>query len=80
MWYLNAEKITIGRHSGNDIVLADEDVSEMHCQLVRVGNDYFLEDLKSTNGTFANGGQVRGRFRLSLGDVFTVGSWMFMAR
>jgi hypothetical protein len=77
---LVVDKITIGRHSGNDIALPDEDVSESHCQMVRVGDDYYLEDLDSTNGTFANGGQVRGRFRLSVGDVFTVGSWMFMAR
>jgi pSer/pThr/pTyr-binding forkhead associated (FHA) protein len=77
---LVAPKITIGRHSGNDIDVPEEEVSETHCQLVRVGNDYYLEDLNSTNGTFANGGQVKGRFRLSVGDVFTVGTWMFMAR
>ncbi|MCI0714467.1 MAG: VWA domain-containing protein [Chloroflexi bacterium] len=77
---LVSDKLTIGRHSGNDIVIDEPEVSEVHCQIVRRGDDYYLEDLNSTNGTFANGGQVAGHFRLSVGDVFTVGSQMFMAR
>jgi Ca-activated chloride channel family protein len=77
---LITDKITIGRHSGNDIVVDEPEVSEVHCQIVHDGDNYYLEDLNSTNGTFANGGQVKGRFRLSVGDVFTIGSQMFMAR
>lgn len=77
---LNKAKIAIGRDSSNDIVLGDSDVSGVHCHIVRVGDDFYLEDLNSTNGTFANGGQVSERFRLSVGDVITVGTTMLMAR
>jgi pSer/pThr/pTyr-binding forkhead associated (FHA) protein len=59
------------------IVIEDEEVSAYHCQIVREGDDLFLEDLGSLNGTFANGGQVSDRFRLSIGDVVTVGSVLF---
>lgn len=80
MLHLTDERMTIGRHPGNDIVIEDEDVSQVHCQILKIDDDFFLEDLDSSNGTFANGGQVKARFRLSVGDVITIGSKMFMAR
>ncbi|GAB4574171.1 MAG: hypothetical protein Kow0077_19350 [Anaerolineae bacterium] len=73
-------RLTIGRNRDNDIVIPEDEVSGYHCQIMRDGDALFLEDLNSTNGTFANGGQVRGRFRLSVGDIVTVGSWLFMFR
>ena len=74
---LDGDMIRIGRDADNDIVLDDEEVSAEHCQIVRDGDDLILEDLGSTNGTFANGGRVVGRFRLSVGDVMTVGGVLF---
>ncbi len=72
--------VHIGRAPDNDIVIGEEGVSAHHCRLVRDGDDLYLEDLNSTNGTFANGGRLSGRFRLSAGDIVTVGSWLFMLR
>lgn len=74
---LGASCIRIGRAEDNDIVIEEEEVSKYHCQLVREGDSLYLEDLGSTNGTFANGGRVATRFRLSVGDVMTVGSVFF---
>lgn len=75
---LDMAVLRIGRLTTNDIVIPENEVSERHCQVIRQGDDYFLEDLGSSNGTFANGGKVSGLFRLSTGDVVTVGSWLFM--
>ncbi len=70
--------LRIGRLTTNDIVIPENEVSERHCQIIRQGDEYYLEDMGSSNGTFANGGKVEGLFRLSAGDVVTVGSWLFM--
>lgn len=74
------DRVRIGRAADNDVVIPEDGVSAYHCQIVRSGADFFLEDLNSTNGTYANGGRVAGRFRLSVGDIITVGSWLFMCR
>lgn len=66
--------IKIGRKPDNDIVLDEEIISSYHCQIVREGDDLYLEDLSSRNGTFANRGRVQARFRLSVGDVVTMGN------
>ncbi|MDX2163750.1 MAG: VWA domain-containing protein [bacterium] len=71
-------RVTIGRGAANDIIIDDPTVSEQHCQIVREDDLLFLEDLNSKNGTFANNGRVEGRFKLSAGDVMTVGAWFFM--
>lgn len=77
---MDRDRVTIGRQGDNDIVIPEDEVSSYHCRIFREGDELFLEDLGSTNGTFANGGQVHGRFRLSAGDIVTVGSWLFMFR
>lgn len=74
------DSLKIGRSRDNDIVIPEDEVSSHHCRMFREGETLFLEDLGSTNGTFANGGRVHGRFRLSAGDIVTVGSWLFMFR
>ncbi len=75
---LKEDVVRIGRAEDNDVVILEEEVSRYHCQIVREGDSLFLHDLDSTNGTFANGGKVEKRFRLHVGDVVTVGSWLFM--
>jgi Ca-activated chloride channel family protein len=76
------DSISIGRAPDNTIAIAQDRVSAHHCLIVCEGDDLILEDLNSTNGTFANGGRVAtgGRFRLSAGDIVTVGTWLFMFR
>jgi Ca-activated chloride channel family protein len=74
------DRFTIGRKDDNDLVINEKEVSAHHCQIVRDGDDLYLEDLDSTNGTFANGGLLSDRFRLSTGDVVTVGKALLMFR
>jgi pSer/pThr/pTyr-binding forkhead associated (FHA) protein len=49
-----SDLITIGRNPKNDIHIDSLAVSSQHAQIRKVMNAYFIEDLKSTNGTFVN--------------------------
>ncbi len=70
---LDQERVTIGRHPDNDIVLKDDRaVSSHHAVIITIVNDSFLEDLESTNGTIVNGRRV-GKHPLSNGDLIQIG-------
>jgi pSer/pThr/pTyr-binding forkhead associated (FHA) protein len=68
-------RITIGRGGPNIVELDDSLVSRYHAVIQKVGDDYFIEDLVSTNGTFVNGQRVpSGKYMLlHHGDVILVG-------
>jgi pSer/pThr/pTyr-binding forkhead associated (FHA) protein len=51
---LEKEIVTIGRNPGNDICIDNLAVSSFHAKIVKEGDTYSIEDLKSTNGTFLN--------------------------
>ncbi|HEX5550037.1 MAG TPA: FHA domain-containing protein [Nitrospira sp.] len=69
---LTADSFTIGRKPDNDLPIDDHTVSSRHAKIVRVQSVYFLEDLKSTNGTAVNGRPVE-RAQLHDADVITIG-------
>lgn len=54
-------EMQIGRDGGNGIVLGDPSVSSRHAAIMRVGRDWLVSDLGSTNGTFVNGRMIDGR-------------------
>ncbi len=64
--------IRIGRKTGNDIVLADEKTSGVHCEIQPEGDRLVLKDLGSTNGTFLDGRRLT-ELVLTPGDVVTIG-------
>jgi len=70
-----ASRITIGRGGQNMVELDDSLVSRYHAVIQKVEDDYFIEDLISTNGTFVNGQKVpSGKYiLLHHGDVILVG-------
>jgi hypothetical protein len=70
---LAAAELTIGRAEQSDIALSDPGVSRNHARLVREGDDFIVEDLRSTNGTEVNGQPVRRR-RLANGDMLKLAS------
>ena len=63
---------TIGRQSGNAIVLNSGKISKQHCQLIADPSGVLLRDLGSSNGTFVNGILIKVK-RLVPGDRVTVG-------
>lgn len=65
---LNESEVSIGRSEQSGIALADPGVSRNHARIIREGDDFIIEDLRSTNGTEVNGQPIRRR-RLADGDV-----------
>ncbi len=70
---LGERPVFIGRDPSNDIVLTDDTVSNRHASAWIQGNDVWLEDLRSTNGTTVNGGKATEPMKVKVGDVIEVG-------
>nr|WP_239578152.1 adenylate/guanylate cyclase domain-containing protein [Archangium primigenium] len=64
---------TLGRHPSNTLRLVDREVSKEHATIERVGRDFILRDLGSSNGTFVNGKRVT-ELRLRDGDEISLGA------
>ncbi|WP_418317323.1 FHA domain-containing protein [Piscinibacter sakaiensis] len=71
---LTKEKTTLGRRPYNDIVIDNLAVSGEHAVLQKAGNDVFIEDLNSTNGTYINGKAVKKQL-LSHNDSVEIGKY-----
>ena len=71
---LTKERMTVGRHRHNDIVLAHPSVSGEHAAITTILDDSFLEDLHSTNGTFVNGHRI-GKHFLQNKDVIKMAKY-----
>lgn len=69
---LTHETFTIGRRADNTLAIEDPAVSGYHARIIKVQAVFFLEDLKSTNGTAVNG-QALTRHQLHDADVITIG-------
>ena len=63
---LAEQVIFVGRAPDNHIQLKERHVSRRHLKIVRKGGKYFVEDLRSTNGTYIRDKQI------SPGKVFEV--------
>lgn len=74
------DTLTIGRGRENDIqIKADSKVSRYHCKLFRRGNNFYIEDVKSSNGTLVNGDLITDR-RLFGGEEIIIGETFFRFR
>jgi hypothetical protein len=71
------DRITIGRTSNNDVVIADTSVSRLHAYVRRIGDVWSVADAGSKNGTWLRGEALEARKErplpsralLRLGDV-----------
>jgi serine phosphatase RsbU (regulator of sigma subunit)/pSer/pThr/pTyr-binding forkhead associated (FHA) protein len=66
---INTDSARIGRYADCEICLDHNGVSREHARLIREKNAYYIEDLKSRNGTFLNDKQVTVKTRLHEGDL-----------
>ena len=71
---LTKDRTTLGRRPYNDIVIDNLAVSGEHAVLQLTGNDVFLEDLNSTNGTYVNGKAVKKQL-LQNNDTVEIGKY-----
>lgn len=62
----------IGRRPGTDIQIDNLAVSGEHANLFTIGDDTFIQDLGSTNGTFVNNKQIT-KHHLRNGDTISIG-------
>jgi pSer/pThr/pTyr-binding forkhead associated (FHA) protein len=69
---LTLETFTIGRKADNTLAIEDPAVSGHHARIVKIQAVFFVEDLKSTNGTAINGRPIT-RHQLRDADVITIG-------
>lgn len=66
-------RITIGRSARNDLCIPDPFASRVHAEVRREGDEYFLQDLGSANGTLYNGDSVEGTVPLQAGGRIQIG-------
>lgn len=76
--YSIGQEISLGRSNNNDIVLKDPYISKRHFRIVKDENEYFIEDLNSSNGTYVNGERIFDVKKLAYGDIIKVGNIEFM--
>ena len=72
--------ITIGRSLDNDLTIADYVISKRHAAIHVFSDEYFIEDLGSTNGVSINGMKldVNNKIKLSYGDTIAFGRYSFV--
>jgi tetratricopeptide (TPR) repeat protein len=70
---IESPRFTIGRGAENSLCVQATVVSRSHAELIRVGANYLLRDLGSTNGSFINGDRVTERM-LNDGDTLRFGA------
>lgn len=66
------EEIVIGREPPSDPVFAIPTISKRHFRIYRQGPGYFIEDMRSTNGTYLNGNPLTQPQPLAEGDEIVV--------
>jgi class 3 adenylate cyclase len=71
---LNEEEVTFGRSRGTYVFPEDPFMSRAHAKVYHRGEDFFVEDVGSRNGTFL---KVRGEAPIPNGCTVLVGSQVF---
>jgi pSer/pThr/pTyr-binding forkhead associated (FHA) protein len=70
---IDAAELVIGRQSGLALSLADDWVSRQHARIRRCGDEFVLEDLGSSNGTYVDGVPI-------VSCVLRAGDWIQIGR
>ena len=71
---LEGDRLSVGRRPDSDVFLDDVTVSRDHALIVRRGNDYYLDDCGSLNGTYVNRKRIDSH-RLADGDELQIGKY-----
>ena len=65
---------TIGRKDDNDITINCAKISKKHATITRINGQYFIEDLKSSNGVRVNNQPITAKTLLKHNDVIQMGT------
>jgi hypothetical protein len=74
------DELTIGRAPGCHITVDDGFVSQLHARVFRRDEDFMIEDLGSTNGTYHNRHKVTAAVILRPGDHVQIGNTILERR
>ena len=77
---LGTEPLTIGRSSESSVVIRDEYTSTHHARLLLWDEEWVLQDLDSTNGTFLDGARVTVPTKVPLNAPIKIGATSFELR
>ncbi len=77
---LGTEPLTIGRSSESGLVIRDDYTSSHHARLVLWGDQWMIQDLDSTNGTWHDGDRVTTPVPVLVGATIKVGATTFELR
>ena len=70
---ISSDVIRVGKAPENDLVVTDDTVSRVHFEIVRDAKGYLLRDLKSTNGTFLDGAEIKEAY-IRAGSIIAAGA------
>jgi len=73
--FVNEDRVVIGHGSGVNIDLQSPEVSSIHCAIEKRGDNYYICDLGSEQGTYIDGKQVVDQ-QIASGDSFQVGPFV----
>ena len=59
----SVDSITIGRSQKSDFVVVHESLSRIHCKVELLGHEFFITDLKSSNGVILDGKKIQPNVR-----------------
>lgn len=77
---LDGKPILIGRADDSTLVLDDDYASTRHARLSLRGEDWYVEDLGSTNGTYLDRAKVTAPLRVKLGVPIRIGKTVIELR
>lgn len=67
------DEVIIGRSTRAGLTIADRSLSRLHARLFRSGEDWYVEDLGSRNGTFVDRVKTDGATPINRGQTVTLG-------
>jgi hypothetical protein len=77
---LDSRPIMLGRADDSTLVLDDDYASTRHARLTLQGEEWYVEDLGSTNGTYLDRAKVDGPTRVPLGVPIRIGKTVIELR
>ena len=77
---LGVEPLTIGRSTDSSVVIRDDYTSTHHARLLNWNNEWVIQDLDSTNGTYLDGKRVTQPTPVPLNTPVRIGSTSFELR
>jgi DNA-directed RNA polymerase subunit RPC12/RpoP len=71
---LSKDRMVLGRSSECDLPIKHSSISREHAAFSKEGDDWYIEDLGSSNGSWLNQDKLTGKVKLAEKDIVKCGS------